>query len=77
MEPRTARVPRRRLESGLRWCALALLLFLHHDSWRERTDALRFGFLPDELVWRLCWIVAAVAWLFWLTTPRADDAAAR
>lgn len=46
---------------------LVVLLLLHFDVWREPDPAARVGWLPLELAWRLAWMVAASAYLWWFT----------
>jgi len=40
------------------------LVFLHLDFWREQRVELDFGWMPEELAYRLAWM--ALAWLFLL-----------
>jgi len=41
-----------------------LLLALHLAPWRDPTESVRFGWVPDELLYRLVWMFAA--WLYLL-----------
>ncbi len=45
---------------------LALLL-LHLDFWRPARTTLWFGWLPEELLWRLAWMLLAALYLAWFT----------
>lgn len=47
---------------------LALLVALHLDFWREQRPVLYFGWLPEEMAWRLLWIFAAWLYLLYFTT---------
>lgn len=40
-----------------------LLLVLHLDFWRPQRDVIWFGWMPEELVWRLAWMVLAFVYL--------------
>ncbi len=57
MEPTT----RKRLA----WLGGVLLLALHLDFWRERGTELYFGWLPEELAWRIAWMLLAFGYLVW------------
>ena len=61
---------------ALAWILGLALVALHLDFWRPKRDVLWFGFLPEELTWRLGWLVLAIAYLIWLTVavwkPRED-----
>ncbi len=56
-----------RVERGVAVIGLVVLLVLHFDAWREPDPAARVGWLPLELAWRLAWMVAAGAYLWWFT----------
>lgn len=45
------------------WGGFVLLLVLHLDFWRPQRDVIWFGWMPEELVWRLAWMVLAFAYL--------------
>jgi hypothetical protein len=50
-----------------RWIAAlggALLLALHLDFWRPQHSVLHFGWLPEELGYRIAWML--LAWLYLL-----------
>ena len=49
----------------LAWLGAAVLLVLHHDFWRERGVELWFGWLPEELAWRLAWMLLTLGYLVW------------
>jgi hypothetical protein len=57
------------------WAGLALLLVLHLDFWRPRRPLLYFGWLPEELAYRVLWMVAASVYLLFFTARvwREDD----
>lgn len=42
-----------------------MLLVLHHDFWRERGVELWFGWVPEELAWRLAWMLLTLGYLIW------------
>ena len=69
MDERTSRV--------LAWVFGAALVALHLDFWRESEPRLIAGLLPEELAWRLAWMVGAFVYLLWLTTalwrPAAEE----
>lgn len=44
------------------WAGGLVLLALHLDFWRPRRLELWFGWMPEELLWRLGWM--ALAWLY-------------
>lgn len=44
----------------------AVVLFvLHLDFWREPAPTLLLGFVPEELAYRLAWMVLAALWVAW------------
>jgi len=49
----------------LAWFGAAVLLVLHHDFWRERGVELWFGWVPEELAWRLAWMLLTLGYLIW------------
>ena len=49
----------------LAWSGFALLLILHLDFWRPQVARLHFGWLPEELAWRLGWMLLAWLYLVW------------
>ena len=50
------------------WLGFALLLALHFDFWRAQRPTLHFGWVPEELLWRLGWM--ALAWVYLLFVLR-------
>ncbi len=44
------------------WSGGVLLLILHLDFWRPQRVALYGGWLPEELLYRLVWML--LAWLY-------------
>lgn len=63
--PRTTHSPHR-LETWTRvvaWVGFLLLLVLHLDFWRPTRPVLYFGWIPEELLWRLGWMGLAFLYL--------------
>jgi hypothetical protein len=54
------------------WVVGLALVALHLDFWREQRVELYFGWCPEELLYRLAWMLAAWALLLWLCVPRQD-----
>lgn len=52
----------RRTHVAISLCWALLLVATHLDFWRPQRPVLWFGWLPEELLWRLCWM--AFAFLF-------------
>ena len=52
----------------LAWLGFGALMVLHHDFWRAQEATLYFGWLPEDLVYRLAWIGAA--WIYLLCFER-------
>lgn len=48
---------------ALAWAGFLALLALHLDFWRERRDVIWFSWMPEDLAWRLCWMLAAILYL--------------
>lgn len=48
----------------LAWAGFVLLIVLHLDFWRPQRAVLYFGWLPEDLAYRLVWMLAA--WLYLL-----------
>lgn len=46
------------------WVGVAALMLLHLDFWRSQRAALWFGWMPEELLYRLLWMF--LAWLYLL-----------
>lgn len=59
---------RRRLDRALAWAGLLVLLVLHVDFWRPQRPVLWLGWLPEELAYRLGWML--LAWLYLLFFTR-------
>ncbi|MEQ8276094.1 MAG: hypothetical protein RMA76_24010 [Deltaproteobacteria bacterium] len=57
----------RRVELTLAWAGAIVLLLLHLDFWRSARPALVFGFVPEELMYRVVWMVGAVVYLWFFT----------
>lgn len=47
----------------LGWAGFVLLLVLHLDFWRPKRAEIWFGWMPEELLWRLVWMALAFAYL--------------
>ena len=45
-----------------------MLMVLHLDSWRDQRVVLYFGWLPEEVVYRLCWVALVWVYLLFLTS---------
>lgn len=58
---------RRRAAQRLSLLCLAGLVATHLDAWRLQRDVVWFGWLPEELAWRLAWMLAAWAFVAWFT----------
>lgn len=43
----------------------AILVLLHLDFWRPQRPVIYFGWLPEELAYRLGWMLLAWAYLEW------------
>jgi hypothetical protein len=44
------------------WGGFALLLVLHLDFWRPQRVEIWFGWVPEELLYRLVWM--GLAWIY-------------
>jgi len=51
------------------WAGFLVLLALHLDFWRPQRAVLWFGWVPEELLWRLAWM--ALAWIYLLFVASA------
>ena len=49
------------------WAGFALLIVTHLDFWRPQRPELYFGWLPEDLAYRLLWMLAAWAYLLFFT----------
>lgn len=47
------------------WTGGILLAVLHVDFWREQTTRLWLGWLPEEALYRLAWMILAWLYLLW------------
>lgn len=47
------------------WAGFGLLIALHLDLWRPRLGGLVVAGLPEEIVWRLLWMLLAWVYLLW------------
>lgn len=56
-----------RVEHGLFWFAVAVLLVAHMFGFGQGARPLLFGWMPLDLVYRLGWIAAAAGLVFWMT----------
>ncbi len=50
------------------WVGLLVLLVLHVDFWRSARPDLYFGWLPEELAYRMVWMVFAWLYLMFFTS---------
>ncbi len=50
------------------WISLIVLIALHLDFWRPQRAVLYFGWLPEDVAYRLGWMF--LAWLFLLFFTR-------
>ena len=51
----------------LAWILAAILLLLHLDFWRPQRPVVYFGWLPEEMAYRLGWMLLAWGYLEWFT----------
>lgn len=49
------------------WAGFILLIVLHLDFWRPQRAVLYFGWLPEDLAYRLLWMLAAWVYLLFFT----------
>ena len=54
----------RRTAVVIAWIGFGVLLVLHLDFWRTQRVAVHLGWVPEELAYRLLWILCA--WLYLL-----------
>ena len=50
------------------WAGFLVLLALHLDFWRPQRAVLHFGWVPEELLWRLGWMALAWVYLIYIST---------
>ena len=59
------------------WAGALVLLALHFDVWRGPRPGIWFGWLPEELAYRLLWMLGATAylWMFtaWIWTDNEEN----
>lgn len=48
---------------ALAWLGALALLALHLDGWRPQRGAVYLGAVPEELAWRLGWMLLATGYL--------------
>ncbi len=65
----------RRVELAVAWIGAIVLFALHLDFWRGPRPELVFGFVPEELMYRVVWMLGAVAYLWFFTARvwRGDE----
>ena len=49
------------------WIGFILLILLHLDFWREQSTTLYFGWIPEEMAYRLVWMFLAWLYLMYFT----------
>lgn len=49
------------------WIGFLLLIVTHLDFWRPQRAELYFGWMPEDLVYRLLWMAGAWAYLIFFT----------
>lgn len=49
----------------LAWLLALALVALHLDPWRPQRATLHLGWVPEELLWRLGWMLLAFLYLVW------------
>ena len=59
------------------WGGLAALLVLHLDFWRPQRAVLWFGWVPEDLLYRLGWMLLAWAYLMYICARAWTGGAAR
>ena len=52
----------------LAWGGFLLLIGLHLDFWREQRPVLYFGWIPEDMAYRLLWMGLAWLYLVYFTT---------
>ena len=58
------------------WIAFAALVVLHLDFWRGPRPGLVFGWLPEDMAYRLLWMAGAFAYLLFFTARVWGDESA-
>ncbi len=75
----TARSARARLERAILYGAPLVLTLLHLDFWRPQRPRLIGGWIPEELAWRVIWMLLAWGYMLfvcsrvWRIDEPADD----
>ena len=64
-------------DRAIAWGGGLALLFLHFDFWRPQRAELWFGVVPEELGWRMLWMVLAGIYLAWFCARFFRDEAER
>jgi hypothetical protein len=59
---------RRSVSRWVGWVGFLALLALHLDFWRPQRAVLYFGWVPEELLWRLGWMLLAWVYLLFVTS---------
>ena len=49
------------------WGGFLLLIALHLDFWREQRPVLYLGWIPEDMAYRLVWMVLAWIYLLYFT----------
>jgi len=64
------------ISHAVAWIAGVLLLVLHLDFWREQRVELYWDWLPEELMYRVVWLLLAWGFLLFFChfVWREDDA---
>jgi len=58
----------KRTRLAIAWAGFLVLLALHLDFWRPQRAVLWFGWVPEELLWRLAWMALAWVYLIFVTS---------
>lgn len=65
------------MHRALAWGGFLLLIVFHLDFWRPQRPVLYFGWLPEDMAYRLVWMLFAWLYLIYFTTwvwgPREDE----
>lgn len=66
-----------RTANALAWAGGLALVVLHLDFWRPQRAVLHLGWVPEELLWRVGWMVLAGLYVLWLCAAvwREEDGA--
>ena len=57
-----------RMHRWIAWIGFVILIVLHLDFWRPQRMVLYFGWLPEEIAYRLLWIALAFLYLVYFCT---------